>query len=100
MQTNWITRFFKLVCYTNHALDQLLVLISKFIDIKDIVRIGGRSKEKILDECNLQYLKSTTRVRERNFYEAREQLNNTIKSTIQLLKELKNPLQLNYYKLN
>jgi len=89
-----------IVCYTNHALDQLLVLISKFIGINDIVRIGGRSKEKSLDECNLQYLKKTTRVRERNFYEARERLNNTIKSIIQLLKELKYPSQLNYYKLN
>ena len=36
-----------IVCYTNHALDQILMLVSKFLNegVDEVVRIGGRSKE-------------------------------------------------------
>ena len=88
-----------IVCYTNHALDQLLVLISKFIGLNEIVRIGGRSKEKSLDECNLQNLRKNSRVRLKTYYERREQLNNTIEFINNLLKELNNRSQVNYHKL-
>jgi hypothetical protein len=41
-----------IVCYTNHALDQFLeALLDK--GIKDIVRVGGKSKSKRLEQYNL-----------------------------------------------
>lgn len=44
-----------IVCYTNHALDQFLeALLAK--GIKDIVRIGARSKSKALEPYNLRQL--------------------------------------------
>ncbi|EXJ74305.1 uncharacterized protein A1O5_02601 [Cladophialophora psammophila CBS 110553] len=45
------------VCYTNHALDQLLEdLVRHSID--QIVRIGSRSKSEVLQACNLRVLAS------------------------------------------
>ncbi|EFJ30903.1 hypothetical protein SELMODRAFT_408664 [Selaginella moellendorffii] len=43
-----------IVCYTNHALDQFLEGI--FRSEKNVIRIGGRSKNKQLDGRNLQNL--------------------------------------------
>jgi hypothetical protein len=40
--------------YKNHALDEFLKGLLSFIDIDDIVRIGGRSREAALDPCNLR----------------------------------------------
>ena len=40
--------------YKNHALDEFLKHTMKFCDKSDIIRIGGRSKEAALDECNLK----------------------------------------------
>lgn len=43
------------VCYTNHALDQFLeALLDK--GVKDIVRVGGRSKSERLEQFNLTSL--------------------------------------------
>ena len=43
------------VCYTNHALDQLLEhLIEDGVD--QIIRIGSRSKSPLLEKCNLRDL--------------------------------------------
>ncbi|PNH08303.1 NFX1-type zinc finger-containing protein 1 [Tetrabaena socialis] len=43
------------VCYTNHALDQFLeALLAK--GIKDVVRVGGRSKNPALAQYNLREL--------------------------------------------
>jgi len=39
------------VCFTNHALDQFLNHIAKFLEKKYICRIGGRSKDENLKEC-------------------------------------------------
>ncbi|KAG7494034.1 NFX1-type zinc finger-containing protein 1 [Solea senegalensis] len=41
------------VCYTNHALDQFLEGIHKFLK-KGIVRVGGRSNSEILKHFNLR----------------------------------------------
>ena len=79
-----------IVCYTNHALDQLLLLISKFIEKNQIVRIGGRSKEESLNECNLKFLREK-RGRSRIFNEKRDKLKNTIKFIKQELEELNYP---------
>nr|XP_004547697.2 NFX1-type zinc finger-containing protein 1 [Maylandia zebra] len=50
------------VCYTNHALDQFLEGIHKFL--KDgIVRVGGRSNSEILKRFNLRELTHSTNFR-------------------------------------
>ncbi|XP_017264129.2 NFX1-type zinc finger-containing protein 1 isoform X2 [Kryptolebias marmoratus] len=43
------------VCYTNHALDQFLEGIHKFLK-KGIVRVGGRSNSEVLKQFNLREL--------------------------------------------
>ena len=43
------------VCFTNHALDQLLEHVSDYTS--DIVRVGGRSKSEKLDPFSLQALR-------------------------------------------
>ncbi|XP_043946062.1 NFX1-type zinc finger-containing protein 1 [Protopterus annectens] len=45
------------VCYTNHALDQFLEGIHKFLD-KGIVRVGGRSSSEILKQFTLRDLRT------------------------------------------
>ena len=52
-----------IVCYTNHALDQILMLVSKFLNegVNEIVRIGGRSKEDALIGANLKNIRSCHR---------------------------------------
>ncbi|KAM4582295.1 NFX1-type zinc finger-containing protein 1 isoform 2-T2 [Fundulus diaphanus] len=44
-----------IVCYTNHALDQFLEGIHKFLN-NGIVRVGGRSNSEILKKFNLREL--------------------------------------------
>ncbi|KAK6982965.1 NFX1-type zinc finger-containing protein 1 [Biomphalaria glabrata] len=45
------------VCYTNHALDQFLEGILEFCS-EGIVRVGGRSSSKLLENYNLRSLRS------------------------------------------
>ena len=40
------------VCYTNHALDQLLEDLVKS-GVKQVIRVGGRSKSEMLEDLNL-----------------------------------------------
>ena len=49
-----------LLTYKNHALDEFLKDSLNFLQLKDIARIGGRSKEEKLDPCNLKELKKTS----------------------------------------
>ena len=42
--------------YKNHALDEFLLHTFKFCDLTEIIRIGGRSKEPRLEQCNLKKL--------------------------------------------
>ncbi|KAJ8731482.1 hypothetical protein PYW07_004646 [Mythimna separata] len=44
-----------IICYTNHALDQFLEAISQIT--KSIVRIGGQSRNKAMDQFNLTNLR-------------------------------------------
>ncbi|XP_030067298.1 NFX1-type zinc finger-containing protein 1 [Microcaecilia unicolor] len=46
------------VCYTNHALDQFLEGIHKFLG-SGIVRVGGRSSSEILKQFTLRELRNT-----------------------------------------
>lgn len=48
------------VCYTNHALDQFLEGISKFLT-KAIVRVGGRSKSELMKSFSLNQLRMKLR---------------------------------------
>lgn len=53
-----------IVCYTNHALDQFLEGILKFCSGEDeLIRIGGGSKNDILEKYNLSYVRSKMRLR-------------------------------------
>ena len=45
--------------YKNHALDEFLKGSLSFLRQTEIARIGGRSKEEVLDNCNLKELKKT-----------------------------------------
>ncbi|CAH0691773.1 unnamed protein product [Spodoptera exigua] len=46
------------ICYTNHALDQFLEAISHVT--KSLVRIGGQSRNKAIDQFNLATLRRTS----------------------------------------
>ncbi|XP_047195262.1 NFX1-type zinc finger-containing protein 1 [Hippoglossus stenolepis] len=50
------------VCFTNHALDQFLEGIHKFLK-KGIVRVGGRSNSEILKPFNLRELRHSVNIR-------------------------------------
>ena len=46
-----------LLTYKNHALDEFLLKMVELLGSEEVVRIGGRSKEPRLDECNLSKLR-------------------------------------------
>ncbi|XP_067947233.1 NFX1-type zinc finger-containing protein 1-like [Watersipora subatra] len=46
-----------IVCYTNHALDQFLEGMLYFCPLKYMIRVGSRSKNEVLGQCNLKYRK-------------------------------------------
>ena len=50
-----------LLTYKNHALDEFLKHMLGFCDKDDVVRIGGRSKEPDLEECNLKNVQNFIR---------------------------------------
>ena len=47
--------------YKNHALDEFLKHTLKFCEKKNVIRIGGRSEEPELDECNLNLVTRNNR---------------------------------------
>ncbi|KAK2755769.1 hypothetical protein FQN54_005919 [Arachnomyces sp. PD_36] len=67
------------VCYTNHALDQLLEHLVKG-GVKQVIRIGSRSKSELLAECTLRKVASkmektkTEKTRMYELYQALEAL--------------------------
>ena len=78
------------VCYTNHALDQLLEHLVKD-GIKQVVRIGGRSKSELLKDINLRDLAQgiqLTRDEGQEKYQLYQQLNSSIDEIEVLLKGL------------
>ncbi|GAB1605470.1 NFX1-type zinc finger-containing protein 1-like [Argonauta hians] len=56
----WRGRPMLIVCYTNHALDQFLEGITKFLE-GGIIRIGGRSSSKVLEKYFLKEVRSNLR---------------------------------------
>ncbi|KAL9039496.1 MAG: hypothetical protein Q9180_002492, partial [Flavoplaca navasiana] len=78
------------VCYTNHALDQLLEHLIKD-GIKQVVRIGSRSKSELLKDINLRDLAQEIRLtRDEGLekYQLYQQLNSAIDEMEDLLKAL------------
>lgn len=84
------------VCYTNHALDQLLELL---IDgkVRNIIRIGSRSKSDRLQSVNLrEVVKGITRTAAEigAFHDTREDLHT---ETTEVIDELENYQQINVH---
>ncbi|KAI1269919.1 hypothetical protein F5Y18DRAFT_372009 [Xylariaceae sp. FL1019] len=80
------------VCYTNHALDQLL---EHLLDdgVKQIIRIGSRSKSERLEKVNLRYLAQSadrTRVEKAALWSTRNELTEQEKHLSESLVELRN----------
>jgi hypothetical protein len=48
-----------LLTYKNHALDEFLEESLSFLTGNEVARVGGRSKEPMLENCNLKNLKRT-----------------------------------------
>ncbi|KAJ8721998.1 hypothetical protein PYW08_004400 [Mythimna loreyi] len=79
-----------IICYTNHALDQFLEAISKIT--RSIVRIGGQSRNKAMEQFNLTNLRKTLtpalRATHSFFIDQKNQLRNSIQSLQIALKTL------------
>lgn len=76
------------VCYTNHALDQFLEGIHKFLQ-DGIVRVGGRSSSEILKRFNLKEL-----IRSPEFkHSLPSHLHNAFKEIFKALKEAEDGIQ-------
>uniref|UniRef100_A0A673AYI1 NFX1-type zinc finger-containing protein 1-like n=1 Tax=Sphaeramia orbicularis TaxID=375764 RepID=A0A673AYI1_9TELE len=91
------------VCYTNHALDQFLEGIHRFLP-RGIVRVGGRSNSEILKQFNLKELTHSEDFRETLPYHLRDAYNNVSRyeeqklehQSVKLECSLKGPLRQNY----
>ncbi|KAK2031684.1 P-loop containing nucleoside triphosphate hydrolase protein [Colletotrichum zoysiae] len=79
------------VCYTNHALDQLLEHLLDD-DVQNIIRIGSRSKSERLDAANLRQVAQVatrTSMEGRALYESIEDLNSDTAAISQELSTFK-----------
>ena len=78
------------VCYTNHALDQLL---EHFLDdgVKQIIRIGSRSKSERLETVNLRAVAKgaeRTKSEKSSHWQITEDLKDQVNATSHLLRQL------------
>ncbi|KAK5203655.1 hypothetical protein LTR41_010534 [Exophiala xenobiotica] len=65
------------VCYTNHALDQLLEDLVRHNVSQKIIRMGSRSKSELLGNCNLSVLAKAidlTRAEKQQNWQSREDM--------------------------
>ncbi|KAI9709048.1 MAG: hypothetical protein M1820_003494 [Bogoriella megaspora] len=81
------------VCYTNHALDQLL---EHLVDsgIQQIVRIGSRSKSQVLEPLNLRVITASmdmTKLEKERRYELNQQLQSEADNIREILDGLLRP---------
>ncbi|KAI1103087.1 hypothetical protein F4804DRAFT_245949 [Jackrogersella minutella] len=77
------------VCYTNHALDQLLVHLKR--DNVNIIRIGSRSKEEELEEVNLRVVARAaerTKAEKNYLWDLRESRDKDVDSIKRAINEL------------
>jgi len=82
----FLTKPILVVCYTNHALDQFMEGILSFT--KKVVRIGGQSKSKIIQEYNLRNI---TRMQRRSITTNKglRNIENQVKTTMDNIKYFK-----------
>lgn len=81
------------VCYTNHALDQLLEHLVK-AGVKQVIRVGGQSKSEMLKPINLRSVvmeMEDTPTERKVKYDLRQQVREQIKEVERDLESLKNP---------
>lgn len=79
------------VCYTNHALDQLLEHLVE-AGVEQIVRIGSRSKSEILAGLNLRVIAKNvpiTKAEGHGMWQMRERLEKNVKQLQALTEQLK-----------
>ncbi|KAI0169535.1 hypothetical protein GGR52DRAFT_550456 [Hypoxylon sp. FL1284] len=84
------------VCYTNHALDQLLLHLLR--QKVNIIRIGSRSKAEELEHVNLRVVAQNvdrTKTERHGIWSARESLKNQSASLSKLIAELESCQSLN-----
>lgn len=75
------------VCYTNHALDQLLEHLVHD-GTKAVIRIGSRSKSAVLENLNLRVVATSaqrTKAEKRTLWEAEKGLDETVRTCGRLL---------------
>lgn len=81
------------VCYTNHALDQLLEhLVGD--DVKQLIRIGSRSKSDVLQDLNLHrvsQLVKQTKIEGHENYQLRARMDEVLDEIEELLPCLQDP---------
>ncbi|CDW79810.1 nfx1-type zinc finger-containing protein 1 [Stylonychia lemnae] len=78
-----------IVCYTNHALDQFLELISKYTD--NFVRVGGRSKnEKFADHTLPKYVQNNSGRQSNKYYLLKKEVEKLGNQILRKLSELQN----------
>ena len=79
------------VCYTNHALDQLLEHLVKD-GVEQLIRLGSRSKSEILQDLNLHHIAKevkSTKVEGHEKYLLYQQLDNVLDEIEPLMQGLK-----------
>ncbi len=89
------------VCYTNHALDQLLEHLVKG-EVRQIVRIGSRSKSELLQALNLQKVSRDvvpTKVERHDRWLHNQSIDKSVENVARLLKGLNNPKHWNNIRL-
>jgi len=77
------------VCYTNHALDQLLMHLVDH-GVEQIIRVGSRSKESALQEVNLRFIAQKlelTKTEKRQQWKAHKRIDEHLKTLNQLAGE-------------
>ena len=79
------------VCYTNHALDQFLEDLHSQ-GVKDIARIGGKSKSAIMEQFSVNNLVRTRDVNNRTTKRAIWKLHQTMDDRKAQIEELQNVL--------
>ena len=73
-----------MVCYTNHALDQFLEKVLEFLPSKEIIRVGGRSKNQNLEKCNVKQF-----THRHKMYEKRHEVEDKMRQTDRDMKKCK-----------
>ena len=85
------------VCYTNHALDQLLEHLVKD-GVEQLIRLGSRSKSELLQELNLHHVSKEIRQTKTEGYEKYklyERLDDILDEIEELLPRLRDPARWN-----